>query len=93
MYYRHDGMGTGGWILMITGMVVFWTLVAILIFTLIRYVNQAPHAHSHRHETISGTPVQTPEQILAERFARGEIDEAGYRQRSHALDETRGGSR
>ena len=74
-----------------SGMVAFWTVVALLIFALIRYVNHAPQAHVHHYgDTGSATPAQTPEQILAERFARGEIDEDEYRQRAGALHETRG---
>ncbi len=56
---------------MIIGMVIFWALVVAGIVALVRYAgNTSP--------TPSGTPPQqgpTRRQILADRYARGEIDE------------------
>ncbi|QNK81533.1 SHOCT domain-containing protein [Nakamurella sp. PAMC28650] len=62
------GSGTNGWgyVLMAISMVAFWGLVIAAVFSLI--------PSSRR---ISGRP--TPQQILAERFAHGEISEEEYR--------------
>ncbi len=74
--------------------VLFWVVVAIAIVALIRYLT--------RHDRPWGGPAfrpgppppfppgpaaMTPEHILAERFARGEIDEQEFRSRMAALRE------
>lgn len=73
MGWYHEGAGWGGWLLMTLAMVVFWALVVAAVVALFRG---------------GGEPVvtrRTPDQILDERFARGEIDEAEYRDRREAL--------
>jgi putative membrane protein len=51
-------------------------VVITAIVLLIRYLNQTRQ---------SSPPSPTPEQLLAERFARGEIDETEYQQRLATL--------
>ncbi|OLT01367.1 hypothetical protein BJF90_32490 [Pseudonocardia sp. CNS-004] len=73
------GPGTGGWAmaLMGIGMVLFWALIVLGLIALVRYL-----------QTAGGRPPEvraTPEELLAERFARGEIDEQEYRLRLDAL--------
>jgi putative membrane protein len=75
MMYYGDHMSGWGWFAMSFGTVVFWGLVITAIVLLVRYL----HAGS------SSQPTKTPEQMLAERFARGEIDETEYRNRLAAL--------
>lgn len=65
MGWYHDGMGWGGWLLMTLAMVAFWALVVFAIVALFR--GAAP-----------GAARPTPEQILDERLARGEIDAAEH---------------
>ncbi len=62
------GNGANGWAyaLMIVSMVAFWGLVAAAVFYLIPSSSRT-----------SDRP--TPKQILAERFARGDITEEQYR--------------
>ncbi len=78
-WYDHNmsGWGAAG---MGIGMVLFWILIVVGIVALIRAVtaNNAPAA-------TPTTPRVPPEQLLAERFARGEIDDTEYRQRLAAL--------
>ena len=84
MYWGGDGMAWWGYLLMSVSMIVFWGLVIGGIIALVRYLGRPP-------EQSQTGPVQpTPEQILAERFARGELDEEEYR---HRLDALHGNSR
>jgi putative membrane protein len=70
-------MSGWGWFAMSVGMVLFWALVITAIVLLVRYVG-----HTTQHPGQPPT-ARTPEQLLAERFARGEIDETEY---THRLD-------
>ena len=63
MWGYHHDMSAWAWWLMSAGMVVFWAVVAWVIVTLVR----EPRARTR------------PDEILAERLARGEIDEETYR--------------
>ena len=74
--WHHDGMGWGGWLVMVVGMVAFWALVVIAVMTLFR---------SSSEEAGSRTDGRDPVDILGERFARGEIDESEYRARASVL--------
>ncbi|MEU8570732.1 SHOCT domain-containing protein [Streptomyces pathocidini] len=76
-WYDHDVSGWG-WFAMSAGMILFWALIITVVVLLVRALN-SPHGHTH-------TPaVPTPEDILRERLARGEIDEEEYRRRLTAL--------
>jgi putative membrane protein len=73
------GPGMGGWslALMTVGMVLFWALIIFGLFAVVRSL-----------QTAGGRPPEvraTPEELLAERFARGEIDEQEYRRRLATL--------
>jgi putative membrane protein len=76
-WYDHDVSGWG-WFAMSAGMILFWALIITAAVLLLRAVNRAPE-HTH----ISAGP--SPEQLLAERFARGDIDEDEYQGRLTAL--------
>jgi putative membrane protein len=75
-----SGHGTGGWGYGLTAliMILFWAAVIYGIVALVRY---ARPCHT------GPEPVQppTPERLLAERFARGQIDEDEYHQRLTSL--------
>jgi len=82
MFWYHDHMGGWGYGLMALSWVLFWALVVTGIVLLVRYLSRTP-----------GQPPDnrpTPERLLAERFARGEIDEEEYRRRLQALRTTTG---
>ncbi|WP_234383290.1 SHOCT domain-containing protein [Streptomyces dysideae] len=64
---------------MSASMILFWALIITVGVLFFRAVNR-PHEHSQ----VPAAP-QTPEQVLGQRFARGEIDEEEYRRRLNAL--------
>jgi putative membrane protein len=74
----HDGWGAGAWIAMAFVMLVFWTIVVGAIVAIVRSGHFRDHADSPGR-------LHDAERILAERFARGEIDADEYRQRSDLL--------
>ncbi|WP_306955879.1 SHOCT domain-containing protein [Streptomyces sp. B4I13] len=77
-WYDHDLSGWG-WFAMSASMILFWALIITAAVLLFRAVNR-PHEHT------AHTPAApTPEHILGDRFARGEIDEDEYRRRLNAL--------
>lgn len=80
--YGHNGdWGWGGWLLMSLTMLAFLALVAWGVFLVWRSTT-----HPHRADERQGpTGRPSPQEILAERFARGEIDAEEYRQRLEAL--------
>lgn len=86
MWHDGGGWGLAGWIVMAVGMVAFWALVITALVLLIRYLARP------RDTTATPPPAFTQtraEDLLAERFARGEIDEDEYRQRLSALRQNR----
>ena len=84
MWWDHgmDGWGYAG---MAVGMVLFWTLIVVGIIALIRFSTATSQPRA-----IAGYQPQreSPEQLLASRFARGEIDEGEYQQRLAVLRST-----
>lgn len=80
MWDGNNHMGGGWWWVMGIGWLVFLALVVVLIFLLVRRFAQ-PSGQG------SSMPRPSPEDVLAERFARGEIDEEEYRRRRAALRE------
>jgi putative membrane protein len=77
----HWGYGSGwGFALMAVSMVVFWGLVIGAIVLIVRATSGTPGAGSPPPAAGPG-----PQQILAERFARGEIDEQEYHSRLATL--------
>ena len=80
MFWYGNGMGGWGYALMPVSMVLFWGLVILGVIALIRYFARTP-------QRPDGTRAAHPtaEQVLAERFARGEIDEQEYHSRLAAL--------
>ncbi len=83
VWYGHD-MGWWGWAGMGVGMVLFWALVIAGIVALVNYING-----DRQDRQIPPYPSSTasPEQVLAARFARGEINETEYRDRLAVLRE------
>ncbi|MEV5508209.1 SHOCT domain-containing protein [Streptomyces orinoci] len=79
-------MGHGGWswFAMSVSMILFWVLLilgAVLLFSALGRLREHPRPHAPWH----APPAPGPEQILGERFARGEIDEEEYRRRLAVL--------
>jgi putative membrane protein len=83
MWWYGDGTSGWGYVLMTACMLLFLSLIIFGVIALVRYVGRTGWTM-----TANG-----PEQMLAERFARGEIDEQAYRRgldvlRSPVVDET-----
>lgn len=74
MWSWHGDWGWGAWLVMSLGMIAFWTLVIWLFL------------NAGRTSQNAVTPSERgPEEILADRFARGEIDEDEYQRRLDTL--------
>ncbi|PZS32361.1 MAG: hypothetical protein DLM61_07000 [Pseudonocardiales bacterium] len=76
MWWYGTGMSGWGYALMTLGMVLFWALVIFGVVALVRYLARNDRPTAAR---------PSPEQMLAERFARGAIDAQEYHQRLDAL--------
>lgn len=82
MMWWHDGMGWVDWVVMTLTMVAFWSLVVFGVIALLRSGNDVRGGRT-AHES------RGPEQILDERFARGEIDVDEYHARQDVLRTSR----
>lgn len=80
MWYWPHGLSWWGWLGMTAMMVIFWGLVILGLVALVRYYNP-----SGTRQTPYDQRSTTPESILAERFAGGEIDEQEYRRKREIL--------
>ncbi|MEY9931841.1 putative membrane protein [Catenulispora sp. GP43] len=76
--YGHHGIGAWGF-LMTLGMLAFWALLIAVGVTLYRL------SSAHAHLPTAPPPDQDAEQVLARRFAAGEIDEKEYTARLTVL--------
>ena len=78
-WYGNDGgYGNGGGVVvMVIGMLLFWGLVIAGITLLLRQPHRAAGGMVPAH--------RSAQQVLAERFARGEIDEGEFTARLSAL--------
>lgn len=83
MWWGHGGWGAGGWVAMGLMMLVFWGLVATLVVWIVRSTSGTPQVPGGSDRTLP-----SPDSVLADRFARGEIDEAEFTSRRAALHGT-----
>jgi putative membrane protein len=79
MMYFGDHLSGWGWGFMAFGSVLFWAVLIVGIVVLVRSLN--------RNNAFGSGGRSSAEDLLAQRFARGEIDEAEYRQRLRILAE------
>lgn len=94
--YWYGGVPGWGYALMVISMVLFWGLIIAGVVALVRYVGRSGSRAGGWQGPGSGGPgpgaggrgpgdygsaSATAEDLLAQRFARGEIDEDEYRQR------------
>jgi len=82
MYPYGEHVSGWGYALGIIGMVLFWVVLVLAIAAAVRYLDRK------RRESFPSPP-PTAEQVLAERFARGEIDADEYCQRLDTLRQAR----
>jgi putative membrane protein len=87
MGYYGDGMGWGGWLAMSLSFVVFWGLLIALVVWLVRSFRADA---SRDNQGLPPAPERRADEVLAERFARGEIDAEEFTQRRELLHSTRG---
>jgi putative membrane protein len=76
MWHSDDHMGGGWWWLMGIGWLLFLAFIGFLAYLLVRHLIAPRDGQQHR---------SSAEELLAERLARGEIDEDEYRRRRDAL--------
>ncbi|MFJ1700930.1 SHOCT domain-containing protein [Streptomyces sp. NPDC088252] len=89
MMWYHGGWG-GGWLLMTVIMIVFWSLLIAGVVALTHYLTDARRSHQPGPPTGEAAwGSRRAEDLLAERFARGEIDEDEYERRLTVLREQR----
>jgi putative membrane protein len=74
----HYGWNDGGW--GIFWMIISWGVIGALLWAVFR---------AFAHDGDRREPPPDPKDVLAERFARGEIDAEEYNQRLRVLDEAR----
>ena len=77
----YGGWGWLGWVLTAVAVVVFVALVIAAVILVVRYVSGG-----HR-EPGSAESQRGPEGVLADRYARGEIDDEEFRRRVTLLRE------
>jgi len=77
-WYGDNGTGSWGAVLMMISMVLFWALAVVATTALVRHLLGTGRSRT-----------TTPEQVLGERLARGEIDEQEFRRIRDALREPR----
>ncbi|SFE81659.1 SHOCT domain-containing protein [Streptomyces mirabilis] len=88
----YGGWGWGGWIVMAMFMVLFWALVIAGVVALVHYLTGSRQGHQNSLPPSSGESgwgSRRAEDLLAERFARGEIEEDEYKRRLVLLREHR----
>ncbi|MEI7543191.1 MAG: SHOCT domain-containing protein [Mycobacteriaceae bacterium] len=69
------GWGWGGWLLMVAAMALFWVALIVGVVLAIRFLSAVNRQPTHS----PGYQLTGPEDVLADRFARGEIDPEEYR--------------
>ena len=93
-HHVHEGLGWGGWLLWVLFMVALWALVIMAVVWLVRSFTHRGPVTAQRAMPVHGGPppwraggtgTVPAEQILAERFAHGQIDEHEYRARLGVL--------
>jgi putative membrane protein len=81
--------GWGSWVVMTLSMAAFWVMVAVVGLVLLRAWRDGDGRGGGRHASGTNAPGTvdrlTPEQLLAERYARGEIDSAEFDERRRVL--------
>ena len=81
MMYWGNGIGGWGMALMTVGTLLFWGLIIAGVVALVRYTRGGAGEQDG-----SAAERPTPQRLLAERFARGEIDDEEYTRRLRVLN-------
>ncbi|MFF3633585.1 SHOCT domain-containing protein [Streptomyces sp. NPDC002250] len=92
MMWYDGGWGWGGWFVMTVSMVLFWAVLIVGLVALVRHLAGTRHHRQPGPQPPAGEgwgQERRAESLLAERFARGEIEEDEYRRRLALLREHR----
>ncbi|MEO6703697.1 MAG: SHOCT domain-containing protein [Jatrophihabitantaceae bacterium] len=85
----HGAWSGTGWLLMGIGMLLFWTLVAIVVLWLAGVFGPAGRGRSSRSDrsiaSLAGSDVLDAQAILDRRLASGDLSEDEYRARRDLL--------
>lgn len=88
MMYGYYGSGMGWW-MVLSGL--FWlVLVAIAVWALVRFVAQAQRTNAtgrYDASNVTTSPPPSAEEILRQRFARGEIDAEAFQRMRAQLEQ------
>ncbi|MFJ7779395.1 SHOCT domain-containing protein [Streptomyces yangpuensis] len=87
MYWNGHGMGGWGWFAMSFGSVLLILLIIAIVFLVLHGAGGSGHGAVGRPDP----PAPSAEQLLAERFALGEIDDEEYERRLAGLRRHRPG--
>jgi putative membrane protein len=82
LWWNHGGWGAGDWLAMSFMMILFWGLLVL-------WLVRSNRRDLVRTDRPTGDPAQRADEVLAERFARGEIDENELPKRRQVLHLTR----
>jgi putative membrane protein len=83
-----DGWGVFGWLGMLITLLFWGGLLVLIIWAVVRIVTAIEHRQgTPPHTTRGHTQSSSAEEILKERFARGEIDTEEFKERRRMLRE------
>ncbi|GAA2485381.1 hypothetical protein GCM10010406_21970 [Streptomyces thermolineatus] len=85
MYWYDHGMSGWGYALMAVSMIVLGVLAIAVVVVLIRAAGRGGAQQPFQYPASPPPGPPPAEQVLAERYARGEIDEEEYRRRLDTL--------
>ena len=85
MYWYGNHMGGWGYALGIISMVLFWGVLIVAVVAAIRYLGHGRREGAPPQPGAAPPPRASAEDLLAERFARGEIDAEEYQRRLDTL--------
>jgi len=81
-----DGWGAFGWLGMLIALLFWGGLLVLIIWAVVRIVSAIEHRHGVSPHTTQGhAQGSSAEEILKERFARGEIDTEEFKERRRML--------
>jgi putative membrane protein len=86
MDHDYGSMYGGGWVLMVLMMLVVWGLLVALILWLVRGARSSDEAPASRR-----VGSRAADDVLAQRYARGEIDDDEFERRRAALERAAAG--
>jgi putative membrane protein len=81
-YWNGSGMSGWGYVLMTLNTLIFWAVVIAAIVLLVRHFGRTSAGQG-------GAARPSPEEVLAQRYAQGEIEAEDYRARLDTLRGTR----